>query len=215
MHYLLKRQIKKIFGEEYLKTTDEKLKAFFDAVNYAYVTSDEDRKLIEHSLEVGSREIEWNFALLKTAINAIDVGVLCLDNKKESIVVNKSFLNMLGLQSISGVKGYVELLVKIKNKVINSSPLINILEHPGDINKIDRLEFYDGRVLEVLIKDFVLREDKIGRIFVFYERTEISRGSHELEMRLREIEKLNSFMVNRELDMINLKKRIKELESNK
>ena len=66
MHRLLKRQIKKFLGEEYLN--DTKLEVFFEQVGNYYVEIDKERKLLENALEVNSIELtESNIQLQSMA----------------------------------------------------------------------------------------------------------------------------------------------------
>ena len=53
-HALLKRQLKQFFGKE---EPSAEMRAFVDAVDRAYRASDEDRKLVERSLELSSAEL--------------------------------------------------------------------------------------------------------------------------------------------------------------
>jgi len=65
LHSLLKRQLKKYFGDDI--PTSEEYSAFFSAVNNAYYGFDEDRLIIERSLELSSQElIDSNTELRQT-----------------------------------------------------------------------------------------------------------------------------------------------------
>jgi PAS domain S-box-containing protein len=55
MHSLLKRQLKKIFGSPDSVPPD--LKSFVDVVNEAYFNFDDDRLLLERSIEISSHEL--------------------------------------------------------------------------------------------------------------------------------------------------------------
>ncbi len=55
MQSLLKRQLKKYFGE--LTSVPESLRIFIEAVDETYRQSDEDRKMLERSLELSSQEL--------------------------------------------------------------------------------------------------------------------------------------------------------------
>lgn len=55
MQNLLKRQLKKYFGDP--TSVPESLKTFIEAVEAAYRQSDEDRKMLERSLELSSQEL--------------------------------------------------------------------------------------------------------------------------------------------------------------
>ena len=55
LHSLLKRQIKRHYGE--LAACPKKLEAFLDAVNEAYWQADDDRAMLERALELSSQEL--------------------------------------------------------------------------------------------------------------------------------------------------------------
>ena len=55
MHRLLKRQIKRFFGESF--RVPEEWTGFIDLVNRAYHESDMDRGMLERSLELSSQEL--------------------------------------------------------------------------------------------------------------------------------------------------------------
>jgi two-component system cell cycle sensor histidine kinase/response regulator CckA len=55
MHSLLKRQLKRFFGDSFI--IPEEWSGFFDMVNSAYHESDMDRNMLERSLELSSQEL--------------------------------------------------------------------------------------------------------------------------------------------------------------
>ncbi len=55
MHELLKRQIKRFLGDK--EPIPEKLQKFIEAVSEAYEQSDNDRKMLDRSLDLSSREL--------------------------------------------------------------------------------------------------------------------------------------------------------------
>ena len=62
MHPLVRRQLRKAFGDHVPESPE--LRAFIAAVDDAYAASDDDRKQLEHSLELASQELfERNTAL--------------------------------------------------------------------------------------------------------------------------------------------------------
>lgn len=64
MHYLLARQLKKIFGDKF-KSSPE-LEAFLQVVSGTYDNHDKDRKLLEHSFDLSSKEFsELNNKVMK------------------------------------------------------------------------------------------------------------------------------------------------------
>ncbi|MBU2028608.1 hypothetical protein KJ761_01820 [Patescibacteria group bacterium] len=64
MHYLLERQLKKIFNDKFQFSPE--WKAFLEIVNNTYKNYDMDRKFLEHSFDVSLREFsELNNKVLK------------------------------------------------------------------------------------------------------------------------------------------------------
>lgn len=64
MHYLLERQLKKTFDDKFQFSPE--WKAFLEIVSDTYKNYDMDRKFLEHSFDVSSREFsELNNKVLK------------------------------------------------------------------------------------------------------------------------------------------------------
>ena len=55
MSRLLRQQLEAQFGDD--AEIPEEFKAFFQVVNETYIAKEEDRRLLEHSIELGNREI--------------------------------------------------------------------------------------------------------------------------------------------------------------
>lgn len=94
MHNLLKRQIKKFFGDKF--KPKGKLRLFFESVNNAYNDFDYDRKLLERSLDISSEEMT---NAIKKANEANEVKSLFLANMSHEIRT-----------PLNGVIGMLELL---------------------------------------------------------------------------------------------------------
>ena len=69
MHSLLKRQLKRIFGDSLPRTED--LRAFVDAVNNAYREFDADRRMLERSLDLSSTELLQANSEMRAIIQAL------------------------------------------------------------------------------------------------------------------------------------------------
>ena len=65
MHRLLKRQLKKSGIELGLFVSDEEFQKFIALVEQTYIDADDDRKLLENSLEVSSKEMQTLYQKLK------------------------------------------------------------------------------------------------------------------------------------------------------
>ncbi|OPY71585.1 MAG: Blue-light-activated protein [Syntrophorhabdus sp. PtaU1.Bin058] len=79
MHNLLKRQLKRCFGESY--SIPEEFKRFIDAVNDAYKESDIDREMLERSLELSSEELLEANSEMRAIFKAMPDLLFRLDNQ--------------------------------------------------------------------------------------------------------------------------------------
>jgi len=105
MHHLLARQIKKILGDKF-KSSPE-LEAFLEAISNTYDNYDKDRKFLEHSFDLSSKEfLELNAKVLKlldelkVEKEGVDQKVVErtkeLEQREEELQkVQRSLLNML------------------------------------------------------------------------------------------------------------------------
>jgi len=78
IHNLLKRQIKRYFGD--ISTIPKGLEGFLDTVNNAYKEFDIDRKMLERSLELSSHELLQAYSELQAIFHAIPDLLFRIDN---------------------------------------------------------------------------------------------------------------------------------------
>jgi PAS domain S-box-containing protein len=78
MHSLLKRQLKRHFGDQF--DIPEQWRAFIDRVNDAYREFDADREMLEHSLELSSQELLDANSEMRAVFQAIPDLVLRIDH---------------------------------------------------------------------------------------------------------------------------------------
>lgn len=84
MHSLLKRQLKRIFGDSFPGT--EEWQTFVEAVNNAYREFDADRRMLERSLELSSNELLQANSEMRAIIQALRES----EEKYRSLVENVS-----------------------------------------------------------------------------------------------------------------------------
>ncbi len=95
MHSLLRRQLKKCFGEPY--AVPQEWRAFLDLVDSAYRESDVDRGMLERSLDLSSQELLDSKARLHAVFNQVDTGILIIDADTLSIIeANRKAADMTG-----------------------------------------------------------------------------------------------------------------------
>lgn len=94
-HSLLRRQLKKCFGESFV--VPEEWGAFLDMVDSAYRESDVDRGMLERSLDLSSQELLDSKARLHAVFNQVDTGILIIDADTLSIIeANRKAADMTG-----------------------------------------------------------------------------------------------------------------------
>ena len=79
MHSLLKRQLKRHFGDQLAIPAE--WRAFLDTVNAAYREADADREMLEHSLELSSQEMLDANSEMRAVFEAIPDVVFRLDQQ--------------------------------------------------------------------------------------------------------------------------------------
>ena len=77
MHTLLKRQLKRQFGESFV--IPPQWQPFIDKVDEAYKEFDADREMLEHSLELSSQELIDANSEMRAVFQAIPDLVFRLD----------------------------------------------------------------------------------------------------------------------------------------
>jgi len=94
-HSLLRRQLKKCFGESF--AVPREWSAFLDMVDSAYRESDADRGMLERSLDLSSQELLDSKARLHAVFNQVDTGILIIDAGTLSIIeANRKAADMTG-----------------------------------------------------------------------------------------------------------------------
>ena len=79
MHSLLKRQLKRDFGDQF--AIPAQWRPFIDRVNDAYLEFDADREMLEHSLELSSQELLDANSQMRAVFQAIPDLVFRLDHQ--------------------------------------------------------------------------------------------------------------------------------------
>ncbi|HSH92444.1 MAG TPA: PAS domain S-box protein [Ramlibacter sp.] len=124
MHSLLKRQLKRQFGEGFLVPAE--WQPFIDRVNDAYREFDADRKLLEHSLELSSQELldanKQSVRLLGSAVEQSSESIVIsgpqLDGEGARYqFVNPAFTRMTGYTAAEAIGQTIRILMGPKSDV--------------------------------------------------------------------------------------------------
>ena len=107
-HRLLRRQLRRIFGDEFMP--DRNWDALLSAVNDAYHEADRERQLVENALEVNAQELTEANTKLRLLIDNAPAGILMLDQEMRCIFASRRWLQdrRVELQEIVG-RGYDEI----------------------------------------------------------------------------------------------------------
>lgn len=103
-HRVLRRQIRKTFGDEAIE--DPRLEKLLSLINQSYYDNDEDRKLLEHTMELNSRELIASNDDLKKQSEELKKAYSILDSSN-------------GRTSGSETLASLAVALKFKNKELN------------------------------------------------------------------------------------------------
>ncbi len=195
MHRLLRRQLRKHLGEDW--HADGPLADFLSAIELAYEQADEDRSLLERSIELSSNELrQSNEDLLarlteleQTQVQLADSNSLLrstLDSTVDAIAVvgndgvikahNRQFALILptGVQRQVGTSAIPLLRMVIreaKNSTILRDRFREVRRYPSARFK-ELVELRDGRFFEVTSIPQIQDARIEGRVFSFHDVTE-------------------------------------------
>jgi diguanylate cyclase (GGDEF)-like protein/PAS domain S-box-containing protein len=188
-HNLLKRQLKKYFGNS-LSVTN-KCQNFIDAVDDAYFQSDIDRSMLERALDLSSQELlQTNsemkalISLLNATIESTTDGILVVDKGGKILSFNTKFTEMWHLprtivESRDDEKVLAFVLDQLKDTESFIKKVRSLYAEP-DAESYDILEFNDGRVFERYSRPQKIEGKSIGRVWSFRDVTERKRAEEKI-----------------------------------
>lgn len=179
IHSLLKRQIRRYFGDQF--QIPKEWEEFISAVNEAYLESDSDRTMIERSLELSSKELIQANSEMRTVFQAIPDLLFRLDNTgrildyKAGATVD--FLlqpkELIGKRIQDVPSQHVgQKFEEAIQQVLELKKMVSI-EYPLSIQ--DRQNFYEARLLPLLENQIIvvirdITEHKHAEDSLKYER---------------------------------------------
>ena len=219
MHRVLERQLKRHNIDK--ENLPQEYKELLESVSQTYTHADEDRKLIERSMDVSSEELEELNASLKESLkfqrnvfdNLFD-PLYVKDSDHKFILVNNAFCELIQheRESIIGKTDY-DILSK-EQADIQWKEDEDVYATGNMLNREDTFTSSEGaNRIAILQKSLYVDPDgKKFLIVLLRDVTERKQKDLELEKQTKNLERLNSLMIGRELKMIELKDKLKQLE---
>ena len=211
MHKLLARQLRQHFGAA--ENVPAEAWPFVDAVQRSYLQSDEDRAMLEHSMETVSDEMVDRFRRMHDALtgsqlakeelsHAVSVlsatlesttdGILVLDRTGRMVQVNHKFIELWKIpddivESRNGENGLKFGLEQMTEPELFLQKLRALQDAPA-AQSFDELSFKDGRIYEGYSLPHRVGDEIVGRVWSFRDVT----ARRQLEEQLSQSQKLEA-----------------------
>lgn len=188
-HNLLKRQMKKYFGDSFALTG--KCEEFIDAVNNAYIQSDIDRCMLERSLDLSSQELlQANsemrslISLLNATIESTADGILVVDGQGKIVSFNQKYVEMWHIpKHIEESRNEDQALSFVLDQLKDPEGFLRKVRElyaEQEAESYDVLEFKDGRIFERYSQPQRIEGKSIGRVWSFRDITARRRTEEAL-----------------------------------
>lgn len=204
MHRLLERQVKRFLGDK--AALPPELELFLAAVDDAYASADDDRKMIERSLDLMSRELternaelreelaerqraeaqlEHLLSLLGTTLESTADGILALDMNVRIMRFNQRFTDMWAVpDEVLAFWTHDALMKHMLGQIVEPASFMEKLDylcsHP-EAECHDTFECVDGRIIERYSLPQPLGVGNVGRVLSFRDITARQQAEEALQ----------------------------------
>ena len=207
MHKQLARQLRRFFGSA--SAVPESLRPFVAAVEDTYRQADDDRAMVEHSMEKVSRELEDRFLKLRDALGQRDEinqtlslltatldstadGILVTDSHGTIVRFNSKFAELWRLpETILSSRDDDAALEYVRQQLDAPEEFVRkvreVYSQP-DVESFDTLQFKDGRTFERYSLPQRIGDTTVGRVWSFRDVTE----RRHMEAQLRQSQKMEA-----------------------
>jgi len=207
VHPLLKRQLRRYYPNREVPADLQRLIA---AIDQTYAQNDQDRQLLERSLELSSqelndryqvleeqlelneaakRELEHAFSLLDTTFDAIEEGILVVDNQGHVVKFNNNFTEIWRPSASVLASGDDDLVLEdLLGKVVDPDAFkskVSALYNDSMAESIDTVELIDGRILERFTRPQLSHGEPIGRVWSFRDISDRKAAENRLRLARR------------------------------
>ncbi len=199
MHKLLARQVRRHFGSA--DAVPDSIVPFVQSVEMAYRQADEDRALLEHSMETVSTELAERFqrmrnaigerdevqqalSLMEAALEASTYGVLILDLDGNVVKFNRQFAGMWRgiVPALDGADGSAVLSI-VAGHLQDPDTFHRIISERRTLEtsaEFELLRTNDGRVLQLTAHPQRLGDKVVGCVWRFGDVTEREQIADQL-----------------------------------
>jgi PAS domain-containing protein len=214
MHKTLEHQIKrKLRNPEMIPAEFEEL---FESISLTYKGFDDERLLIERSLEISSRELRTVVATLQTTLDSVGEGILVVDETQKILYFNKRFVEIWEIPvSVMTTHRTEQVVSFILDKVEDPKFFKLLIEQVNDAQNdgvLNSIKLKDQKTVTISSHSQLIENKAVGRVWSFRDVTKSLHIEEEIQNKITVLERLNKTMVDRELKMIELKNKIKTLE---
>ena len=205
LHRLIQRQIKKYLPA---KAESTALGEFIEAVNQSYFQADQDRKLLERSIDLTSKELmernkeledqlaelksiqfalKESHSLLHASLASSHEALLVLDLSGNIRLVNPNFCDMFDIDmDKQGVNHINDFINHIDDIIPNADILANTIN--GTLNLLDQksdIEFktHRGRTIEAYSNPQKKSDETIGQVWSFRDISDLKLKEEEARHR--------------------------------
>ncbi len=210
MNKLLHRQLQKYYGS--IEQAPEKFLKFLEVISQSYDHYEKDRKMMERSIEISSKEmIELNnslqtekkeellksISLLEATLDSTAEGILVTDFKGKIVRFNRKFIELWGIPpEIMATQDYEMILSFAYGQLINPEEFLLVAQQ-NEVSS-DTLRFKDGRTFERYNRPQIINGTCIGRVISFRDIT----SSKKAEQKIKESELRYRSLIDQATDAI-------------
>ena len=199
MHKTLLRQL-----DHYAKNSEAlknpELQDFLNAVSGTYESFDEDRHLIERSLEISSNEMKSLITLLQATLDSIEEGIVVTDKRHKVFNSNKRFWEIWHASETNLKTSVIEEVIGSVSETMENFDTFKVafertLANP-DTESAQLVKFKDGRIVEVNSKPHLVGTENIGIVWSFRDITADVIAEEELKAKNNALERSQLATVN-------------------